>query len=176
MKVREVGVPIEPIRATRVIYFGLSVFFYLFFFSHEQMNVFPKSVHCSNCVKPGASKGHQRFWNLHYVQLSVLYHASIHLGFTSIPMHNVFTTYDVKCVLGVVSGGIWRGRGCWRGYPGGTLHLAVIEIWGANMKGVVLLDLCISFHTIRKFRLHLAESRWVKILGSVGKLSLCKHS
>ena len=40
-----------------------------------------------------------------------------------------FTAYDVKCVLGVVSGGIWRGRGCWRGYTGGTLHLAVIKIW-----------------------------------------------
>ena len=32
-----------------------------------------------------------------------------------------FTTYGVKCVFGVVSGGILRGRGCWRGYPGGTL-------------------------------------------------------
>ena len=68
-------------------------------------------------------------------------------------------------MLGVVSGGILRGRGCSGGYPGGTLHLAVIEIWRANMKGVVLLDFMYFFHTIGKFRLHLAESRWVQVLG-----------
>ena len=97
MEVRWVCVPIEPIRATRAIYFGLLVLLDLmelficcfYIFSHEQINVLLRSVHCS-CVKPGASKGHHRSKNLRYVQLSVLYHASIHLGFTSIPMHNVF--------------------------------------------------------------------------------------